>query len=681
MKARPIWVVTAAVLLPILVFGAVLAAFDAAQRREEAVAATFARARSLMNRTDAELRETVAAFDVLSTTASLRRGDEQSAAVRAREVRQSRPAWRSLHLIDPRDGRTVFTVGDAGPPLSLAETAFASGTDIAVDGIHRRPGRCTCILVGRTVETAAGAFRLVLELDPAPFQRILLDVTPAAAVSALVDRDGRFIARSVDYERRVGTFATKYVRNSLRGGAEGLYEGRTYEGLVNYTAYVRAPRSGWSSHMAVSSAVLEGPQRQWWAAISLAAAASLAFAAGLLWLSLRTYRAQRVAEERLRASERMETLGKLTGGVAHDFNNMLAIIVGSLDLAQRRLADREPRVSRHIGIALEGAQRAADLVQRMLAFARRQALDPEMLDPAVVLEEIRDLLSSTIGEDIHLTCRVEPGTRAIRADRVQLENALVNLAANARDAMPEGGRLTILASNAVGPSESRSGDTGRFVAIEVTDDGEGMPDEVRARALEPFFTTKEAGRGTGLGLSQVYGFVTQSGGDLRIESTPGAGTRVAMLFPAAETTTASAAASAAPVRATAAVHGRIVLVEDDARVRETVREALTELGHDVRLATDPRRVSALLDEAPADLVLSDVVMPDMSGPALARELAERHPGVAVMLMSAYARDADASRPVDLRKPFTIAELDAAVTRALQQRADRPDRPAQPPQNT
>jgi signal transduction histidine kinase/CheY-like chemotaxis protein len=364
------------------------------------------------------------------------------------------------------------------------------------------------------------------------------------------------------------------------------------------------------------------------------------------------------AEDQLRQAQKMQALGQLTGGIAHDFNNLLTVIQGSADMLTRPniKADRRQRFAEAI---VEAAGRAAALTGQLLAFARRQPLQPEVIDVNAMVDGMIDLLDRTLGERFTIHTDLSNEICAVEADRAQLASAVLNIAVNARDAMPDGGTLRIA-------TERIHGETGDQIAICVTDSGTGMDAETIARAMEPFFTTKGAGKGTGLGLSQVYGFATQSGGDLRIASTPGQGTTVTILLPCSEAPL-PIAAPAQPGETRAARIGAVLLVEDNEEVGEFAEALLRELGHSVVRARSGAEALELAAERPFDVVLTDVVMPAMSGIELADHLHRLQPDLPLVLTTGYSDEISRSgargRPV-LLKPYRIETLAAVLDEAL-----------------
>jgi two-component system cell cycle sensor histidine kinase/response regulator CckA len=375
-------------------------------------------------------------------------------------------------------------------------------------------------------------------------------------------------------------------------------------------------------------------------------------------------------ESELRQTQKMEAVGRLAGGIAHDFNNIVTVIDGRCELLLGRMPAEDP-ARRDLGIIRGSARRASALTGQLLAFSRKQVLQPRRLDLNTVIGDMTTMLRRLIGEDVELATEPSSGLWTVVADRTQLEQVLMNLAVNARDAMPKGGRLKIATANVELDEVIVSGDftapPGRYVRLRVTDSGHGMDEAVRSRVFEPFFTTKPAGQGTGLGLATVFGIVTQSHGAIEVASAPGAGAEFSVYLPARED--AAPTPAAAPTRrAPAPGTETILLVEDEAEVRSLAREALQGHGYTVLEAATPGEALLLSDAhgAAIDLLLADVVMPVMSGRELAILLAERRPGLRVIYMSGYLDTALARHNVvgpDIRlltKPFTTAELAQAV---------------------
>ncbi|MGF7147316.1 signal transduction histidine kinase [Sphingomonas zeicaulis] len=386
------------------------------------------------------------------------------------------------------------------------------------------------------------------------------------------------------------------------------------------------------------------------------------------------------AEEALRQAQKMEAVGHLTGGIAHDFNNLLTIIIGNIDTALRRLdLNEDPRARRSLDNALKGAERAASLTQRLLAFSRRQPLDPKPVDVGRLFAGMTDLLTRSISEAIAIHVSAPADIWTVEADPHQLENAILNLAVNARDAMTGSGSLTILARNQRLGTAPRGADNdfvpGDYVAIAVTDTGTGIPDEIAARVFDPFFTTKDVGKGTGLGLSMVYGYVKQSGGQVIIASTAGEGTTVTLYLPRMHRAADAPTELAGTMIQRSSGTETVLVVEDDDNVRAYTVDVLRELGYRVIEAHDGEAAMRLLDRQDQNvhLLLTDVVMPKMSGAELAEAARHRQPELRVLYTSGYTRDAimrdgRLAPGVDLlAKPFTFAALAERVRDLLDRR--------------
>jgi PAS domain S-box-containing protein len=376
------------------------------------------------------------------------------------------------------------------------------------------------------------------------------------------------------------------------------------------------------------------------------------------------------AEEALRQAQKMEAVGRLTGGIAHDFNNLLTPVIGGLEILVAGV--EEPRLQRLAQAALESSRRGAKLTGQLLTFSRIQRIRIAPVAVNQVIDNLRQILRHTIGSGIAIRTELDPAPLHALCDENQLENAILNLAINARDAMPEGGALTIATAIVDEPGDAEL-EAGGYVRIAVADTGTGMAPEVAARATEPFFSTKPLGKGTGLGLAQVYGIARQSGGTLRIDSREGAGTTVAMLLrhvePAAAGIHDEGAAAGVASDAPAGGGARIMVVDDDAEVRLFLKEMLEASGHEVATFDRPEAALDALAEAAPDLALIDFAMPSMNGAQLARMLRERRPELPIAFVTGYAESdqlEDALGPgvPVLRKPFGIDELASLVEKAL-----------------
>jgi signal transduction histidine kinase len=378
---------------------------------------------------------------------------------------------------------------------------------------------------------------------------------------------------------------------------------------------------------------------------------------------------RRAAEDRLRQAQKMEAVGQLTGGIAHDFNNLLTAVIGHLEMAQA-LTSGGTRLAGLLQSALDAAERGATLTQRLLAFARKQRLNPKVIDIRALVDDLQRLLTQTLGPAVRLVIEPEPGLWPARVDRNQLELAILNLAINGRDAMPEGGTLRIGLANRLADVE-RLADLapGDYVVVSVSDTGTGMDAATLDRVFEPFFTTKEVGRGSGLGLPMVQGFAAQSGGAVHIESALGRGTLVELWLPRAHSSAAPDGAMPEAGAASPPGAARILVCDDDPGVRGFVSTFLREGGYTVWEANDPGLALQILErERPIDLFLVDYAMPDMNGDETIA-LARRHqPGLKVLLMTGHAEALRAGGIADvplLPKPFKPAELRKRVAEALE----------------
>ncbi len=385
-------------------------------------------------------------------------------------------------------------------------------------------------------------------------------------------------------------------------------------------------------------------------------------------------------ESELRQAQKMEAIGRLAGGVAHDFNNLLTVILGYSDeiLGRPSLDERSRDMLLEVR---QAAERAASMTRQLLAFSRRAVSEPKEVKLNELVRESEKILRRLLGEDVEVSTALAPRLARIRVDPGQLDQVLLNLAVNARDAMPDGGSIRIETANVdlVEATAEAAGDLrpGRYVQMTVADTGIGMTTDVRERAFEPFFTTKEAGKGTGLGLSTVYGIVRQSGGHVRIESEPGSGTTVRILLPAYRESDSSETALK-PRLAPASGTETILLVEDDAAVRELARRILDAAGFHVLVAADGDSAMRIASTHPTgiDLLVTDVVMPGMSGRKLAHEFAAARPGVGVLFLSGYADDAVANHGIVgaavafLQKPFSPHTLRKRVRELLDAKSDR-----------
>jgi signal transduction histidine kinase len=382
---------------------------------------------------------------------------------------------------------------------------------------------------------------------------------------------------------------------------------------------------------------------------------------------------RRMLEQQLAQARKMEAVGQLTGGVAHDFNNLLTVILGNADFLSRRTGN-DAKSTRQLEAVRHAAERGRSLTRQLLAFSRRQHLSPRTLDLNALLQDFGLLVKQAVGESISIVTELGDGPLNTHVDPTQLETALLNLAVNARDAMPDGGQLIIRAARSAGPEGLSPRDAeGDWLCLEVADTGMGMPPELVERIFEPFFTTKEVGKGSGLGLSQVYGFVRQSGGHVRVSSRTGEGSSFRLYLPATDEPAAEVRSNAVPALDDLRGAERVLVVEDDAQVLAMTMEMLQNLGYQVTTAADAPSALAILHQGePVDLILSDVVMPGgVNGVELARAAQVLRPGILVLLTSGYVGESARLRETEfplIDKPFDPAQLAAKLRELLDGRA-------------
>jgi signal transduction histidine kinase/ActR/RegA family two-component response regulator len=444
------------------------------------------------------------------------------------------------------------------------------------------------------------------------------------------------------------------------GGLERNPEAGRYLDLLGNVTFLERPFHP-TTFVSLAKSALRGRRRQYEAGARLKELNDLAAA---LEQRVEERTAEReTAMAQLHEAQKLETLGQLTGGVAHDFNNLLTPITGALDLLQRKYGDGDERSQRLLSNALQAADRAKTLLQRLLGFARRQTLQTQAVDIGSLLSGMRDLISSSVGPTVEVHLRYDHELPPTLIDPNQLELAILNLSVNARDAMPNGGPLTILAEEvAIGPGSTPRMKPGLYVRLSVIDAGCGMGPETLARAVEPFYSTKEFGRGTGLGLSMVHGLAAQLGGGFELTSAPGEGTRVDLYLPVAEDIAPAERRAAVEMVRTAGRRLSVLLIDDEELVRMATAEMIRDLGHSVVEASGGAEALARLDRGLSiDLVVTDYKMPGIDGGELSRRIRERHPEIPVLLITGYAGPSDDIMDLPrLAKPFGQAEVASAL---------------------
>jgi signal transduction histidine kinase/ActR/RegA family two-component response regulator len=533
---------------------------------------------------------------------------------------------------------------------------------------------------------------VVVTLSPAYFQNFYERITlsPTHATAALVRADGKILVRYPDIKSVGQLPANSSLLAAARSGAEaGVFFGTsTLDGIANLAAFRRVENQPLLANFTLADSYYLG---QWYTDLIWMGAFALLTALALgstslvvlrqaslqeahLRLLLQESERRKEAEDVVQHLQRMEALGRLSGGVAHDFNNLLAAIMGALELATRRISD-PVRLQPLIAVAMQAAERGARLTGQMLAFSRNKDIAPHPLDINGIIRESDTLIQRTVEALIEVGYSLEESLWPAIADRVQFEVAILNLAGNARDAMPLGGRLTFVTRNvSVIAADAPGIAAGDYVQVSVTDTGEGMSKETLARAFDPFFTTKGVGKGTGLGLSQVYGFAQQLGGTVRIDTAIGLGTTVTIWLPRAHAAAVEEPVGPVAIDREPSAPVRILLVDDDQAVRLLTVEMLSELGHTVASAESGVAALAMLStEAEFDLLLSDFAMPVMNGAQLAAEAMKLRPQLPVLFMTGYADTTVLKSWTELgyrtlNKPFSSEELDVSIRQTIKARA-------------
>ena len=629
--------------------------------------------------------------------------NEAAFSARIRSMLQGIPQIRDLWVIDAHGHPLVSgTIYPMPRNLELADRdyfkAHLGGNEVenyVSEPVVARLAQFSFFAVTRKRLTEEGRFNGVylVSISPDYFVDFYSRLPRAqSSVAALVRGDGTILARYPDISKSVERLSPNSpVLQALRAGAtEGVVEGiSSFDKAQRVFAFKKLPNM---DVMVITGIEQSQIRADWVRSISahllFGIPATIAmFALGMIALrrsqreasahaQLRAETARRqITEQALQQAQKMEAVGRLTGGIAHDFNNLLTAIGGNIDLAARRLNPPDERIIRTLNAARQASQRAATLVQRLLAFSRQHPQEVRAVDINRLVQGMSELLHRTLSEGVTIETVLGSGLWKCAIDPNQLENAIINLAVNARDAMPNGGRLTIETANAFlddAYAVRAGGDfkPGQFIMVAVSDTGTGITPEVRDKIFEPFFTTKAVGSGSGLGLSMVYGFVKQSGGHVQVYTEPGEGTSFKLYFPRLpDDTTVPAWEAPADSLVTAAQpvsqRERILLVEDDEDVRRYVAEALRDLGYRVETAPQASTALTLLEtDTPFDLLFTDVVLPGgMNGRQLAERARELRPDLRVLFATGYTRnaiihhgrlDADVNLLV---KPFTPDALE------------------------
>lgn len=581
-------------------------------------------------------------------------------------VRAGSQPWDTNVTVDEREFFQAQRGRDAGTYISAAFEGKATGR--------------SSFAVSRRRSTPDGHFDGIIHvaLSPEYFSRFFREAAPPGPhAAALIREDGSILARSPAQAADSRLGPDNILMRSIAAQSDGgvLFGTSSTDQRERYYAYRHVGAHPVYVAFGIDAAVVLGHWYRNLAVYGVVAALSALILWLVSWLALRRAQAEQealiqlrheseqrhAAEQRLLQAQKMESIGQLTGGIAHDFNNLLAVILGNLDLLRKRIKDDE-RAKRLLEGAIQGAQRGAVLTQRLLAFSRRQELTPQAVDVPQLVSGMADLLARALGPSIEIVTRFPAGLPPVNVDQNQLEMALLNLAVNARDAMPTSGTITVSAHQedlAEGNVHGLS--RGAYVCVSVSDTGMGMDAATLARAIEPFFTTKGVGKGTGLGLSMIHGLAVQSGGTLMLKSQVGKGTTAEIWLPQGEAVARAAASDeqAPPEHRTCTV----LLVEDDALVMTATAAMLEDLGHTVVEASSAEAaLSILREDTSIDLVVTDHAMPGMTGLELAERIRTGWPTTPILLASGHAElpeRAELALP-RLTKPFRRDELEQAI---------------------
>ena len=669
--AGPATLLAIAALIPIMLFAAVSAFRSLERERAQLSDRAVADARRVSEAIDQEIAADIDDARSLAAQPALDGAmDLKAFGEIARREQVIHPLWRTVIVALP-DGERIFnsrspaSIGPAVEPASLKRVvergqptvgSLAKAIDWAV------PVRAPVIREGKV----RGVVTVVI--SPAGMKDVIARTRiPADWITSVVDSSGKVVARTHKEAEFIGKPASPRALAARERSSGGLYDGRTLEGVATVSAFWRSPVTGWSAHIGIPKSLFEAPLRRSIAFTVVGSITSLAltalFAAGL-WRETRRRRTEAFAFER---AQRMEALGRLTGGVAHDFNNLLMIIQGNAEILGRRIAD--PRATGPLDAIKQATERATRLTRELLTFARGGSPARVEIDINDAIVSFLGSLRQAVGSQIEVRTLLEPHLPPVSLDRVQFELALLNMAVNARDAMPDGGILTL---NTRRPAPDR-------VELTVSDTGAGIAPQHLVEIFDPFFTTKPVGAGTGLGLTQVYGMVRQAGGSIDVQRRAGKGTAFVLRLPAA-TGKRPAAVPPAPVAAAPATPRKtrssrkaktgahILLADDNEAVRTVTAAYLRERGHTVTEAGDAEEALAVLSRGDTAALVSDIVMPgERDGVALAAEVRRRRAGLPIVLVSGYAASAADARAhgfTVLQKPYALDTLAELLDQAL-----------------
>ena len=668
MRQRLLLLIVAALIPLVAVIGA-LSYMSVTHNQEHMKEAAVGFAGDILRSVERELQAHANLIEVLARSPSLETAPPSLAEfdVVARRFVEEVEAWDRVILAHAEHGQLVNTrvpFGAKLPPVVDKEgfnRALREGKTIVTNLTGPGPqslGGPPLVALRRPVQAGGETLVLSALIRPEIFQDIARQAKIAPGWRPfLIDGADRviFSPGAAPAGERAGEAAVK----ARASGNSGVYLGRTRSGEPVITAFLKSPQTGWSAHVSIPVSDFNAPLRRSMMTIAGMSLIGLVLFGLFVWLTRRELMRMKAEAETVSRATRMEALGRMTGGVAHDFNNLLMVVTTAADMLRKRSVD--PGAERFLNAIHSAAERGARLTRELMSFARGQGGEVATIEVGLRLASIKSLLTQSITENISLKFDLPDGQHFVRVDPVQFDLAILNIVGNARDAMPEGGRVVIALAR--GDYPDRSGRDGYRLSI--SDTGAGISAKDLPHVFEPFFTTKEVGKGSGLGLSQVYGFAKANGGVADIASRPGEGTVVSIYLPVADAPAPLVAEERAQVDETWRADGlEAIVVDDNDDVRVLTGEVLADIGFKVRYASNAGEAMALC-EAGADLVVSDIVMPGaMDGVGLARTIRQRWPDMQTILMTGYSdasADAVAAGMRVIRKPFTRAMLLAVIS--------------------
>ena len=510
----------AGLILPAIIVLAVWAnnLFD--QRRAELQREALEAAREMIVLADAEAEANSRVLALLASTPAASDPTTERIERIAELALEANPSWNALVLRETASGRVLYETSRNPDARPLRPLPSQPDERLGNEGVFRDGRYCPCVAFHKPVIGVSERV-ITLFMSPVAYQGIMGREVTEGTIGGLVDAEGRFIARSLDFEARVGTPATPFVRRAAAAGGEGFYRGRTYEGLENISAYAASPVTGWSGHVALDRSAIDNPRNVANASVTIAVLAALILAAGLIFYAVNEARGRQLEEAGMIAMQKAEAISRFTSTVAHDSRNILAVIGSGIRLILRSTDD--PKIVQYADAMNQAAERGSRLINQLLSFARGESAVVGRIELQALLEGCDQLLAGSLGSGIAYKWSVADDARHARGNADQIELALLNLAINARDAMDGKGTFTI--------EVTREGET---VAVAACDDGPGVPPALRSRIFDAFYSTKGDGKGTGLGLAQVAGAARQAGGTVELKEAAGGGACFVIYLPAEE---------------------------------------------------------------------------------------------------------------------------------------------------